>query len=628
MLIRRGKIFVPESPLAGFVFVILAVLICYLLWVASWITATYYDTFDIWINSRQLTGGEGIYYWKRAAFLPILLSPYFLMERVFEWEGFAPRAARVTAVLLFLLFLNAVHRFLRSVGGRQTALIALLLVACNRVVIHTAPFSKEGIPGALFLTLFFYFYWKSVDQPRAAHIIRAGLCLTGAILTRYYFFPLVLVIVLAHELIHARARRLVLTRGTGFLRNRLFQDVLYYVLLPGLLFMLVFSFYCGILEPLPLWEAPARVLNNIKAHMVGNLDREPPYQNYAFWLKSTHWLVIGYFFIGFLIVWFKRHPLKILMTLWLGVLFFVQTYVAGHKEARYLIPMLPPFCFFAASGVQWLLAGLKRIVPRFNEWRAATRVWMETAVILALLIPPLVVGGREALHFRDPFYRSTFAQDVGCYAKELSAGNNLFWLGVLYSLHPQEYVFHPEDEQFYIYHFHANGLSFYADKVLPFEVGGLSIYSDNLAEGLFVDGIGDLAHDGDVLVVNTERYAYRSKYIPPKLKPIVVEKMRKLTFRRAMHKNGRSVFICRKEPRAMILSTPSEQGWALVGGGIPLRRAAATLKADGQTLAVVPNIPVGQGQFVAAVNDKGLESFNEIVLIGYTHIRVFYPPGM
>ncbi len=628
MLIKKGKIFVPESPLAWCAAVILGGLIVYLLWVAGGITATYYDTFDIWINARQLTGGEGIYYWKRAAFLPFVLSPYFLIERVTGLEGFAPQAARVTAVFFFVFLLCAVYRLFRSVTDRQTALIGLLLLSCHRVVIHTAPFSKEGIPALLFLTLFFYFYWQSIDRPQTGSMVRAGLCLTGAIITRYYFFPLTLIIVLAHELLDGRACRLVLSRPGGWYQSRALQELFFYVLMPGFLLLLIFSVYASLLEPFSLWEAPPIVLRNIRAHTVGNLSREPAFQNYAFWLVSTHWLAIGYFLIGLFVVWFRKHPLRLLMTLWLGVLFFVQTYLAGHKEARYLIPMLPPFCFFGANGLGLIANGLERLAGRWPGWKGRVKDYGKLGFILILLAGPLTVGMRECLHFQDPFYRSTFARDVGRYAKDLSAGQNLFWLGPLYSLHPRDYVFHREDEQFYIYHFHANGLSFYADKVLPDYVGGNTIYSSDLREGLFVQGIGEVASDGDVLVINPERFAYRSKFIPPDLKPIIVEKVREIEFNRRMPKDDRVMYFSPLESQAAVIVTPSPKGDVLVGIGIPLPRVEIMLRAKGSGTAILTDIPVRQGQFTVGLEPDQTGPFDSIVLGGYTHVRLFDPPNM
>lgn len=144
---------------------LIGILLFYLGWVAVQLQVNPFDAYSIYLNARGIATGNAVpYYWKRAPFLPIILSPIFFIEKHFHISSFGVVASRLLDVIFFALLLWVAYKIFCLYAKKITALLGVFLLATNRLLVHFAPFSKEDIPGALFTAAAFYFYILSSQK--------------------------------------------------------------------------------------------------------------------------------------------------------------------------------------------------------------------------------------------------------------------------------------------------------------------------------------------------------------------------------------------------------------------------------------------------------------------------------
>jgi hypothetical protein len=589
---RRASL-APIEPLA---IVSIVALLSYLVTVALRLRIDYFDAYQNLLDSGAIVGDSGFYpasdySTSRGIFYPLLLTPLALIGRLSQASGVEFVAVHLVAVLLFGLFLLASYRLFRLFLNRLTALAGVVLLSWNLLLLSNAPMGKEDIPGALFLTAGFYFYLRGRRHRQPSDFFAAGLLLGAAIGTRYFLLPIPFLVIGAYELLelvaHLWARTWV--HGDGGLL--LIKGVALFAL-PTVVFLLLPVAVYPAIHRASAMESPAQFIRDIFQLMsvAGGVHSGPPVVNYRFILESVTApaLFVGAF--GVVASLWRRQSGSLFCALWLGTFLILQTYLVAHKEARYLIPALPPLYYFIAAGLEELWTLVREAVPRPRLGHL-----VGTLLLVAVLLLPAARAMTAAARYLDPVYTQDYEAVVSRYATSLAGSARILWVGPLYTIHPVDYVFDLDDPFTYIYHYYTYGATFWGRKPV-FILDGVQIGSSPAGESAASVGpnLGSRVQEGDVLIVNPAPAAYSTADVPADQFPLVVEQVHIVPF------------------TASAAPGPRIDRFTSTGGGqitAQWQGSAATL--DG----VQMNVPEGRHELYAAGSDRLVHSVGLVDVI-------------
>lgn len=497
-------------------------LLTYLFWVAYHLRLDYFDAYFSLLNARSIASlnGEG-YNMLRPYVFTLLLTPIFILEKFIPAHNFSLIASHFFSVTVFSCFLIIFYKLCEKISGKKTALLAVFLISLNPLLIHYAPFSKEDILGAFFTTAAFYFYLKGSNEAKITNDIKAGLCILGAMATRYH-----LIIVLPCTLgIYELSRFYSELKFSKLLETperteQWFRKMVCLFLIPILLFFITPAVLYASLKLSSFPEGIMKFIHELLLQFKWNIAFQDPNQNYRFIVKSCTWPVIIFALIGVVSDIIKKLRSHALLILWLAVFIYFHGYILTVKEARYLFPLFPPLYYFASFG---LVRIVESIQSRFSNY--LIRFSLIIAVFALCVYLPVQLGIRECFKFNDPVYTSDFAQKLSHFVKLRSHGSNIYWVGPFYPLHPKEFIFDPDDENTYVYHLFAHVISFYSgEQVTAVARGHISnILSDDRIE---IDpAFKRRFNDGDVLIINQELENYETKTMPKDIKPLLIKQI-------------------------------------------------------------------------------------------------------
>ncbi len=618
--VQTFRRFIPSLILA-----VLAAQVAYLAWVALHLRLDYFDTYEILLNARRIVSGEGIYYWKRPFIFPLIMSPIFLIEKFTAWNQFSLVACHLFAVLIFALLLQVFYKLLRLHFDRLTALVGTFLFSLNPLLIHAAPFAKEDVCATFFLTSTFYCYLYAERKSRFRYYVFAGLLSTLTMGTRYNLIPVAPAVIFIHECAAVFSGPLKITSKLD--QRRLAKAIVLFIL-PAALFLTLASLFYTTLGLAPFRTSLERFMSDQYLQFLKNVEGVPPSVNYQFLLKAVSWPWLILFVMGLFLTWKSSAAGFLFHITWFIVVFILQTYFIAVKEPRYLFPLFPPFYAVVTLGflqiIKWLLRKFHSIF--------AQSLGVGT-ISLALIIYPVRMGIAELSKFRDPVYSSDFAGNVSRYAHAVAGthDNDIFWVGHYYPTHPKDYVFHPEDNFTYVYHLFKHVVRFYTRKNVYFldEIQFFTSSAQNTP--IFVGpNIRRFAHDGDVLIINTENSPYSAKTLPAKLKPLTVQRVREVEFEPASSEKAGEpgLFQSSRMRTATIGTLFTPDGFVVRGSGIPDGRYEVILYLPQSTSAVFFSIvDVKNGQFGHI--ERGVKQDirpAKIGLLFYDAVKAFHPP--
>jgi len=196
-----------------------------------------------------------------------------------------------------------------------------------------------------------------------------------------------------------------------------------------------------------------------------------------------------------------------------------------------------------------------------------------TGFLLTLLFLPYGYSFlSEGKSFQDPFYRAPFVQAVSQTAETLAGDHEIFWAGGMYSLHPKRFMFHPLDGVGYICHVYSHSVQLYTKgkMVLVIAENNTPIYFPTPERNFyFVAGLGQIAKDGDVCIINPDSGGYNTDYMPPELSPLWVERCRILEFAPPTTEAEGTLRFTGAGGAVSLTMKPSQGGLLVEGGGIP-----------------------------------------------------------
>lgn len=611
------------------VLTILGALLLYLMWVGIRLTIDYFDSYENFWNGLCIAGIENFRFsWKRPILLPLLISPFFYAEKIFDWPDFGYAASHAAAVAFFGLLLWTAYRLYRLHTDRPTALWGVLLLGLNRLLIHQAPFAKEDVLGSLVITAAFYFYLKAGRKQTARDYALSSCLLFCAISCRINFLPIVYLILFFYECL-ARQTRFAFSPRLFLAQNpALLKKVGFLFLVPVTFFLIALSSLYARFGLASFWSAPKKYVTDILfLNELYSGQVEPPMQNVDFLVLSFTWPLILLAAIGAWTALKRKSPGSFFYALWFSLFFLFQTFVIRQKESRYLFPLFPPLYFFVALGMSRALkladAKLRPILNR----PALTQI----PLAVLLLILPMRNAVRVCADFLDPVYSTPYEKEVSRYAGRLSGNGLILWLGTYYTIHPRDYLFHPQDEFTSIYHFYNHVVRFFTRKQAWVIPEFKTLPASPAEGGIFVGpNIRSRAAHGTAIVINPDPNVYTSAKVPARKAPLFVERVQEFEFVPATA-GGVNPAVFRPitpglEAAIAVEFTPS--GARFAGVRLPDRRYEVYLFVEENVPLPVSLVTVRNGGFQFIEPKIGQPvPLKKISLLYYDSLKVFPAPG-
>ncbi|MBI3307398.1 MAG: glycosyltransferase family 39 protein [Candidatus Omnitrophica bacterium] len=527
----------------------------------------YSDSYETFLNARSFANlTDENYTFKRPLLISLLFSPVFTAEKFLP--GLDPvTTCHLISVGLFGFLLGVLYRLFRLDLSRTESLCSVFLFSLCPVLIHMAPFTKEDIPGTLFIATAFYFYRRGKSKKALKNFLFAGLFIAISLDTRRTMIPMVFTFLGLYEI-------LTLTLTKDFILKALALG-----LLPIGLFFLFPTIIFPMIGHAPVLGAAGKLVEEmLLSYKFFKIAYEPPITNYFFLMKTVSVPFLICALIGFAVSAYRRLPGTLFNALWFAVFFFFFTYVLSHKEARYLLVGMPPVYIFVMRGLKeihnFFKVGIKN--PIFS------RV-VQGLVFLLFLGIPVHRAFAEHAKFLDPVYGSYFPKEVSRYASSLAKDNHLItWCGPMYAINPKDYFFDRSDNFFYIYHFYFHVMRFYTQrKVWGLEGVEITPRAPGQKEILLGPQLGRFRRNGDVMVVNPEPMTYETRNMVQNRMPMIVQRVRTALFGPVPEDDlGGRLFESQEWPDAKIRIQKTANGFQVAGENIPDGRYELYLEVD------------------------------------------------
>jgi hypothetical protein len=608
---------------------VMAAAFVYLAWVAVVAQVNPFDSFSLLLNAKKMALIDtGSYFWKRAPTLPLLLTPFQALEGMGIGGDFALIASRLTNVFSFGVLIFLTYRIFRFTFSGLEALAGAFLLSMNALLIHQAPFVKEDIPSTLFTAAAFYFYIRSKKSERLLFYVLSATSIAAAITTRYNLIPLLFAVVFASDVFCSIQKY----RSTGFPTSselkRIAKKLLFFFVVPSVLFFVVHSVVYAFLNITTLLDGPRQIITELFLQLSLNSKFESPAQNYEFLLRALTWPLALLAAFGLFVAWRDRRKLAVFHGLWLLIFFGFQTYIIGHKEARYLFPLFIPVYFFVTCGLAGFVKFLGGVIAKSSipkTWRQVTLA----ASVAVLLAWPLKNAAVECFKFQDPIYHDDFEKRVSFEAKNIAGDGDVIWVGKWYPLHPKEYVFHEDDEVTYIYHFYNHVVRYFLGETV-YVIGTDKFAAPNRGRfGIFVPGIGTYARSGSVLIINIESRGYDTVDLPEHLSPLFIERVQKVQFF-PQNQEGElaNVFLAPQIIDASITVERNAEGYEFRGSGLPdTAYELYVVLAEQKMMKSMGLLPVVNGQFTFKNPEQLPGEISAIFLLYFDHVKPIPHPN-
>lgn len=487
----------PFRIFGAFAAVATVAVLCFILPVAWNLQLEYHDAYDNLNSARVIRNGPAenrmAYSFVRPPVTPLLYST--VVPHAVDPEKPGENLLRLphclSVVLSACCLLSAFLLFKQATGSVPLALLGVFLFSQNRIFLHLAPFAGADIPATLFTTTGLWLYLRAQADPESpADAWLSGVSFALAALTKFGLLGSVIPLLLAW---------LFLLRGQEKSSSRAFQPLVVLLVLPWLFMFVLYKIVFGL-----QMDATGAILDafhdQIFVHGMHSDISESPLEYLFALLAGAGWFPVCLGAAGFISALMNRAFASRFLLLW-AVSMAVMLCAAGHKEPRYLLPLLPVFYV-------WMLSALAAVASSAaRRLRALTPVAI-SLVLLVLSGSALINAVPEYTGFCDTAYFRPFTDNAArAILSRISTGSSVYWYPAqsYCTITPQQAEFSDGDDYFYYYHLYANGLGWFLDRrVTPVPARGR--YSGTCVFP------GMLFHlkDKDVVVVTPENGVYSS----------------------------------------------------------------------------------------------------------------------
>jgi len=400
----------------------------------------YWDGFEFLTNARILAGQGATmssgYSTLRPPLWALVLAPVQWFYRPY---GATLWQSHLLAVVVALAAVLAAWRLFRERLGFALAAVGAAAVALNGLTVHYAPFVLADVFSMLITTLALHAWLLARSKPGGWRFPLAGALAGLGLATKFplLLLPLSFVVFEVVQLALTRKLKPVLTPGPWLAAAACVVVFLGAWMVAGSITTPGYSLKLAV--------------EQIRAVLAFAGDR---YLDPWWELFEVLWMVLGLPFflciaLGIVETLRARREADLLHLAWCAVYLFIMSRYVAHREARYVLPVLPSVIWLSLRGAEqlWTLA------PSLRRFR-----WLGAAVLLAI---PAYGGAREAWRFTSPPY----SRPIMAQAAELAAGKPYAVVGDrAWSVFAPDPVVFPHDEYMHFHHLSAVAFEYFAGR--------------------------------------------------------------------------------------------------------------------------------------------------------------------
>lgn len=279
--------------------------------------------------SDFIPGGEWPKIGFRAPLLPYFLALFYFLKLDFLIIFLMPLIGALSCILLYFLT--------KKMFNEKTALLSSIFLALIPIHVYYSSKILTDVFSLFLLIICFFVFWKAYEENNNKYKLIFGIVLALTLLSRYtslYLFAVFFIYLLIRN------------RSLKFLNDR----YLWYSAVLFLIVLLPFFIY-GYFEYPNILGA---FLHGFKASSYWGGVQEW-YFFFKYWWNMFSILGFVLLFSIFYILFFKTYKNKSVQLISIWFLFFLfMAIFMGHKEERYILPIVPAICIFLGYSIERL----------------------------------------------------------------------------------------------------------------------------------------------------------------------------------------------------------------------------------------------------------------------------------
>jgi len=445
MTAERG---LPRGMLAAFGVWSLATCV-----IAVRVPLDYWDGFEFLTNAVLLAGhGDTVssgYSMLRPPLWPLLLAPLHLVTRspgAYLW------LPHLFSALVAVAAIAAGYRLFRLSFGAELSAVGAAALALNRLTTHYAAFALADVLSMLTVIVTLHAWLRARTRRGVSGFALAGVLAGLSVSSKYplAMLPAALALFeLARAAVPGSGRDpSARVRWRGLVAPGPWLGGLLAAMTPVAVLTLVVG-----LAMRPFDRA--QVISSLQFLM--QIGRDAKYDDPWWEHLQTAWILfsaplLACALLGAVEALRARRDGDLLHLLWTVTYFAAMTWWSQHREARYLLPIVPSLVWLALRGAQQLWT----LVPSLRGWR-----WPAGVAFLAM---PALGSADEARRFFTPPYSQPVMREIAQFVAASGRAPYFVTGGRAWSVFPPEPVVFPHDEYMHFHHLSAVAFEYFAGR--------------------------------------------------------------------------------------------------------------------------------------------------------------------
>lgn len=490
----------------------------YTLWRGFTLQVDYYDGYRYLANARRLLGDDQVSFDKiRPPLLALIQAPVVALARVGGPANPAlVHGPHVLSALLSLLTALALFYLFEPACGRRAALFGTALFMSTRYFVRYGAHVMTDVATAGAAAAAVGWWTRARESHGLASYVVCGSAL-GCATAMKFSSVLLLPALAAAELILTPGSR---TRGPT-VTGRRWVGLALAGATAAALFVIVEGFALWRVYGTGAWGEFRAAIQGAR----GAVDAWPgeSWRDYVpMLLTMVSPPVVMLAVTGMAIALWRPERRDAPFWTWLLLIGGSIVFFVGHNEARYLLPALPPFIYFAIRAVEPVTAFSQRPYARASTpGTSAVSLFAGFAVLVTV-----ANGLAQAWSDQDPVFRRDVQRRAAALAAASLRDDGRLWiLGKRHTLSTQDPGPVPQDEFWNTFHYERHVVEYFlgrSPRVLPVPNGTASTVTPRLATWVA---------DGDAILRLDDQNYYTKAFPPgPIPRPLEVWSVRRMDF--------------------------------------------------------------------------------------------------
>ena len=499
----------------------------YTLWRGFTLQVDYYDGYRYLANARRLLGDDQVSFDKiRPPLLALLQAPVVALARLGgPANPTLVHGPHLLSALLSLLGALALFLLYERSCGQRMALLGTLLFMSTRYFVRYGAHVMTDLATAGAAAAAVSAWTRARESPSVRRYVVCGAALGGTMAIKFssvLLFPALI----AAELISTLAPGD--KPGVGRPAPAPHRQRWAGLALSGA--TAAASFF--VVEELVLWRVYGTgAWGEFRAAMQGArgaVDAWPgeSWRDYVPMLQTmVSPPVVGLAVAGMAVALWRPERRDVPFWTWLLLIGGSIVFIVGHNEARYLLPALPPFLYFALRAAESASVFRRRTAePRIGS----PAVGLALSLLVGVAVLGSVANGlAQAWSDQDPIFRRDVQRRAPALAVASLRNDGQLWiLGKRHTLSTQDPGPVPQDEFWNTFHYERHVAEYFLGRslrVLPVPNGPAPAVTPRLATWVA---------DGDAILRLDDLNYYTSRFPPPPIpRPLEVWSVRRMDFR-------------------------------------------------------------------------------------------------